>query len=163
MLFIKSLDDKQLESEANANLLGVKPKIIFDYEHEDLRWHNFKEFEANKMYTTVSNKVFPFIKKLNGNSNSSFAKFMKDAMFVIPTAQMLEKIVTGIDSLVLEGDVKGDLYEYLLSKLSKSGTNGQFRTPRHIIKMMLELVKPTPSDIIIDPAYGEHATIMTRA
>lgn len=154
LLFIKSLDDKQLESEANANLLGVKPKIIFDYEQEDLRWHNFKEFEANKMYNTVSNKVFPFIKKLNGNSSSSFAKFMKDAMFVIPTAQMLEKVVTGIDSLVLEGDVKGDLYEYLLSKLSTSGTNGQFRTPRHIIKMMVELVKPTPSDIIIDPACG---------
>lgn len=154
LIFIKSLDDKQLESEANANLLGVKPKITFNSEHEDLRWHNFKEFEANKMYNTVSNKVFPFIKKLNGNSKSSFTKFMKDAMFMIPTAQMLEKIVTGIDSLVLEGDVKGDLYEYLLSKLSQAGTNGQFRTPRHIIKMMVELVRPTPSDIIIDPACG---------
>lgn len=106
------------------------------------------------MFDTITSKVFPFIKKLNGDSTSSFAKYMGDAMFQIPRAQMLEKIVTAIDSLVLEGDVKGDLYEYLLSKLSTSGTNGQFRTPRHIIKMMVELTKPTPSDIIIDPACG---------
>lgn len=150
LIFIRSLDDKQLQSEAEANIIGVKPMITFDLDHKDLRWHNFKEFEAQKMYDTVSNKVFAFIKKLNGDSSSSFAKYMGDAMFQIPTAQMLEKIVTAIDGLVLEGDVKGDLYEYLLSKLSTSGTNGQFRTPRHIIKMMVELVKPNPSDIIID-------------
>ena len=126
LIFIKSLDDKQLQSEANANILGVEPEIIFGSEHDDLRWHNFKEFEAEKMYDTVANKVFPFIKGLNGDSSSSFSKYMEDAMFVIPTAQMLEKVVTGIDSLVLEGDVKGDLYEYLLSRLSTSGTNGQF-------------------------------------
>ncbi|MGO1580115.1 MAG: type I restriction-modification system subunit M [Peptoniphilaceae bacterium] len=154
LIFIKSLDDKQLQSEAEANVIGVEPKITFDNDHEDLRWHNFKEFEAQKMYDTIVNKVFPFIKKLNGDSASSFARYMGDAMFQIPTAQMLEKIVTAIDSLILEGDVKGDLYEYLLSKLSTSGTNGQFRTPRHIIKMMVDLTKPTPSDIIIDPACG---------
>lgn len=154
LIFIKSLDDKQLQSEAEANLLGLRPKLTFDINNQDLRWHNFKEFEAQKMYDTVSNKVFPFIKKLNGDASSSFAKYMGDAMFVIPTPLMLQKVVTGIDELVLEGDVKGDLYEYLLSKLSTSGTNGQFRTPRHIIKMMVELMKPTPSDIIIDPAAG---------
>jgi len=154
LIFIKSLDDKQVQSEAEANLLGVEPKIIFDSEHEDLRWHNFKEFDAEKMYDTVANKVFPFIKKLNGDSSSSFSKYMGDAMFQIPTPLMLQKIVNGIDELELEGDIKGDLYEYLLSKLSTSGTNGQFRTPRHIIKMMVELMKPTPSDIIIDPACG---------
>ena len=154
LIFIKSLDDKQLQSEAEAKLLGVEPKIIFDKEHEDLRWHNFKEFDAERMYTTVANKVFPFIKKLNGDSGSSFSKYMGDAMFQIPTPLMLQKIVNGIDELELEGDIKGDLYEYLLSKLSTSGTNGQFRTPRHIIKMMVDLVKPTPSDIIIDPACG---------
>ncbi len=154
LIFIKSLDDKQLQSEKEANLLGVEPKIIFDSEHEDLRWHNFKEFDAERMYDTVINKVFPFIKKLNGDSSSSFAKYMEDAMFVIPTPLMLQKIVTGIDELEIEGDIKGDLYEYLLSRLSTSGTNGQFRTPRHIIKMMVELLKPTPSDIIIDPACG---------
>jgi type I restriction enzyme M protein len=154
LIFIKSLDDKQLQSEAEANLLGVEAKIIFDKDHEDLRWHNFKEFDAERMYHTVANKVFPFIKKLNGNSNSSFAKYMGDAMFMIPTPLMLQRIVTGIDSLPIGGDIKGDLYEYLLSKLSTSGTNGQFRTPRHIIKMMVELMKPSPSDIIIDPAAG---------
>ena len=154
LIFIKSLDDKQLQSEAEANLLGVEAKIIFDKEHEDLRWHNFKEFDAERMYHTVANKVFPFIKKLNGDSNSSFAKYMGDAMFMIPTPLMLQRIVTGIDSLPIGGDIKGDLYEYLLSKLSTSGTNGQFRTPRHIIKMMVELMKPSPSDIIIDPAAG---------
>lgn len=154
LIFIKSLDDKQLQNEKEANLLGVEPKIIFDSEHEDLRWHNFKEFDAERMYDTVSNKVFPFIKELNGDSSSSFAKYMDDAMFVIPTAQMLEKVVTGIDGLEMEGDIKGNLYEYLLSKLSTSGTNGQFRTPRHIIKMMVELMEPSPSDIIIDPACG---------
>lgn len=154
LIFIKSLDDKQLQSEQEANVLGVEPNIIFDKDHEDLRWHNFKQFEAEKMHNTVANKVFPFIKKLNGDTNSSFAKYMGDAMFQIPTAQMLQRVITGIDSLVLEGDVKGNLYEYLLSKLSTSGTNGQFRTPRHIIQMMVELMKPTPSDIIIDPACG---------
>lgn len=154
LIFIKSLDDKQLQNEAEANLLGIETKVIFDREHDDLRWHSFKEFEAEKMYNTVANNVFPFIKKLNGDSSSSFAKYMGDAMFVIPTPLMLQRVVTGIDGLVLEGDVKGDLYEYLLSKLSTSGTNGQFRTPRHIIKMMVELMKPTPSDIIIDPAAG---------
>lgn len=154
LIFIKSLDDKQLQNEKEANLLDVEPKIIFDSEHEDLRWHNFKEFDAERMYDTVSNKVFPFIKELNGDSSSSFAKYMDDAMFLIPTAQMLEKIVTGIDGLEMEGDIKGNLYEYLLSKLSTSGTNGQFRTPRHIIRMMVELMEPSPSDIIIDPACG---------
>lgn len=163
LIFIKSLDDKQLQGEAEANLLGIELKVIFDKEHEHLRWHNFKQFDAEKMYNTVANKVFPFIKKLNGDSSSSFAKYMDDAMFVIPTPLMLQRIVTGIDGLALEGDIKGDLYEYLLSKLLTSGTNGQFRTPRHIIKMMVELVRPTPSDIIIDPACGERAIIMIRA
>ena len=107
LIFIKSLDDKQLQSEAEANILGVEPKVVFDKDHSDLRWSNFKEFEAEKMYKTVSEEVFPFIKKMNGKSSSSFSKYMNDAMFMIPTAQMLEKIVTSIDSLVLEGDVKG--------------------------------------------------------
>ena len=154
LIFIKSLDDKQIQNEAEANLLGVEPRVIFDEENDELRWHNFKEFEAEKMFNIVANKVFPFIKKLNGDSSSSFTKYMGDAIFQFPTAQMLQRIVTAIDALPLAGDVKGDLYEYLLSKLSTSGTNGQFRTPRHIIKMMVELTKPTPSDIIIDPACG---------
>ena len=138
----------------DANLLGIEPKIIFNENQQNLRWSNFKEFEAQEMYNTIVNKVFPFIKNLNEDNSSSFSKYMKDAIFQIPTPQMLEKIVTGINNLELEGDIKGNLYEYLLSKLSTSGTNGQFRTPRHIIDMMVKLVKPLPTDIIIDPACG---------
>ena len=138
----------------DANLLGIEPKIIFNENQQNLRWSNFKEFEAQEMYNTIVNEVFPFIKNLNEDNSSSFSKYMKDAIFQIPTPQMLEKIVTGINNLELEGDIKGNLYEYLLSKLSTSGTNGQFRTPRHIIDMMVKLVKPLPTDIIIDPACG---------
>lgn len=78
LIFMKSLDDKQLQSEAEANIIDVQPKIVFDSDHEDLRWHNFKEFESQKMYDTIVNRVFPFIKKLNGDSSSSFAKYMID-------------------------------------------------------------------------------------
>ena len=154
LIFIKLLDDKQIREEMDANLLGIEPKIIFNENQQNLRWSNFKEFEAQEMYDTIVNEVFPFIKNLNENNSSSFSKYMKDAIFQIPTPQMLEKIVTGINNLELEGDIKGNLYEYLLSKLSTSGTNGQFRTPRHIIDMMVKLVKPLPTDIIIDPACG---------
>ena len=107
------------------------------------------------MYQVVSNGVFPFIKNLHQDGDSAYAKYMGDAIFKIPTAAMLSKIVDGIDRLELgDADSKGDLYEYLLSKVATSGTNGQFRTPRQIIKLMVSLVKPTPEDLIIDPAMG---------
>lgn len=107
------------------------------------------------MYDMVSKKVFPFIKTMHGDKDSAFTRYMDDAIFMIPTPQMLEKIVTNVDLLPLsDGDTKGDLYEYLLSKVATAGTNGQFRTPRHIIKMMVELMQPTPTDIIVDPAAG---------
>ena len=154
LIFIKSLDDKQTKEEKTASVLGLEPKKIFNENEQILRWSNFKELEAQEMYAIVVNKVFPFIKNMNENNESSFSKYMKDAIFQIPTPQMLEKIVTGIDGLEFERDVKGDLYEYLLSKLATSGTNGQFRTPRHIIDMMVRLIKPVPQDIIIDPACG---------
>ena len=158
LIFIKSLDDKQLQWEAEAELLGTSPKRIFSEDQEMLRWHNFKELSAESMYEVVSEHVFNFIKDLDGDKSTSFSKYMENAMFIIPTGLMLQRIVTGIDDL-LDGvdttqDVRGDLYEYLLSKIATSGTNGQFRTPRHIIKMMVELMKPTPSDIIVDPACG---------
>lgn len=154
LIFIKSLDDKQTKEEKTASVLGLEPKKIFNENEQILRWSNFKELEAQEMYDIVVNKVFSFIKNMNENNKSSFSKYMKDAIFQIPTPQMLEKIVTGIDGLEFERDVKGDLYEYLLSKLATSGTNGQFRTPRHIIDMMVRLIKPVPQDIIIDPACG---------
>lgn len=155
LLFIKGLDDRQTDLEANASILGIDVEIIFNENQQEFRWKNFKHLIAEKMYELVSKEVFPFIKTLNDDKDSAFSKYMKDAIFIIPTAQMLEKIITGIDKIdTKEKDTKGDLYEYLLSKVATSGTNGQFRTPRHIIKMMVELMKPTPKDIIVDPAAG---------
>lgn len=154
LLFIKALDDRQTDLEKNASFLGIKPKMIFKEDQQELRWSNFKQLEASQMFNIVQEKVFPFIKNLHDDKDSAFSRYMDDAIFLIPTPQLLEKLVSNIDTLPMDGDVKGDLYEYLLSKLSTSGTNGQFRTPRHIIKMMVELVKPTPTDIIADPAAG---------
>ncbi|HBF7469024.1 TPA: SAM-dependent DNA methyltransferase [Clostridioides difficile] len=151
LLFIKGLD------EAEATLLGVSFERIFDDEHQHLRWSKFSnEGNSEKMYEIVQNEVFPFIKKLHGNKDSAYAKYMGDAIFKIPTPLMLSKIVDGISNLELskDRDTKGDLYEYLLSKVATAGTNGQFRTPRHIIDMIVRLIKPTPEDIIVDPAAG---------
>lgn len=107
------------------------------------------------MYRIVSDEVFPFIKKLHDNKDSAYSKYMGDAIFKIPTPLMLSKIVDGIENMDMDkGDTKGDLYEHLLSKVATAGTNGQFRTPRHIIDMMVKLMKPTPQDIIADPAEG---------
>ena len=110
---------------------------------------------ADEMYEVVMNGVFPFIKNLHQDGDSAYTRYMGDAIFKIPTGAMLTKIVDGIDKLELgDEDSKGDLYEYLLSKVATAGTNGQFRTPRHIIKMMVALVQPQPEDTIIDPAMG---------
>lgn len=158
LLFIKGLDDRQLTLERNAELLGIKAEQIFNSKQKNLRWNNFKNKSSKEMYdifTHNENGVFAFIKNLHDDKNSAFSRYMADALFLIPTTAMLEKIVTAIDTLDLTGrDAKGDLYEYLLSKVATAGTNGQFRTPRHIIKMMVELMKPAPKDIIVDPAAG---------
>ena len=107
------------------------------------------------MYDIVQNKVFPFIKNLHSDKESTYSKYMADAIFKIPTPQLLEKIITAMDDIDWKNsDIRGDLYEYLLSKIATSGTNGQFRTPRHIIRMMVELVAPKTDDIICDPACG---------
>ncbi len=158
LLFIKGLDDRQNELEADALILGIEAEKIFTDNQQELRWSNFKQKPSKEMYeifTDTKKGVFHFIKNLHANKNSAFAKYMDDAIFMIPTPEMLEKIVTAIDKLKMEGsDDKGDLYEHLLSKVATSGTNGQFRTPRHIIDMMVKMMQPTPQDIIIDPAAG---------
>jgi type I restriction enzyme M protein len=159
LLFIKGLDDRQNDLEANAQLLGIEATPIFKPDQQELRWSHFKQLPAEQMFTLFTrpeNGVFAFIKNLHGDKNSAFSKYMREAIFQIPTPAMLEKIVTAIDGLQIKKgtDQKGDLYEYLLSKVATSGTNGQFRTPRHIIKMMVELMKPTPGDTIVDPAAG---------
>ena len=155
LLFIKGLDDIDIAHEKSDHMLGIKTKRIFDEKHQECRWSIFKNYPAEKMYRIVGEDVFPFIKSLSNNKNSGYAKYMDDAIFIIPTPIMLQRVVTAIDKLKMKDrDTKGDVYEYLLSKLSTAGTNGQFRTPRHIIRMMVELMKPTPEDIIVDPAAG---------
>ncbi len=155
LLFIKGLDDIDIAHEKSDHMLGIKTKRIFDEKHQECRWSIFKNYPAEKMYKIVGEDIFPFIKSLSTNKDSGYAKYMKDAIFIIPTPIMLQRVVTAIDKLKMKDrDTKGDIYEYLLSKLSTAGTNGQFRTPRHIIRMMVELMKPTPEDIIVDPAAG---------
>lgn len=156
LLFIKGLDDKEIIKENDAILLGIDFDRTFPEDKQNLRWSKFKNFEAEIMYETVANEVFPFIKNLHTNKDSAYAKYMGDAIFKIPTPLMLSKIVDGINSIDMDEnkDTKGDLYEYLLSKVATAGTNGQFRTPRHIIDMIVKLMKPTPEDIIVDPAAG---------
>ncbi len=156
LLFIKQLDEVETTKENEANFLGVPFERMFSGECQKYRWSRFINLgSADEMYEIVANGVFPFIKNLHQDGDSAYARYMGDAIFKIPTAAMLSKIVDGIDRLELgEEDSKGDLYEYLLSKVATAGTNGQFRTPRHIIKMMVELVKPAPEDTIIDPAMG---------
>jgi len=158
LLFIKGIDDRQNDLEANATVLGLDYEKIFSDDQQDLRWKNFKQKPAEamfKVFTDLENGVFAFIKGMHSDKNSAFSKYMDDAIFMIPTPEMLEKIVTAIDKLEMTAkDAKGDLYEYLLSKVATSGTNGQFRTPRHIIQMMVEMMRPTPQDTIVDPAAG---------
>ena len=161
LLFIKGLDEVETKNEKESVVLGTEFAPIFTQDKQHLRWSQLKNFSAEKMYQVVSEEVFPFIKTLNNGASTSYAKFMADAIFIIPTPQMLERVVTAISALPLEDrDAKGDLYEYLLSKIAQSGTNGQFRTPRHIIQMMVELMKPTPQDKIVDPAAGTGGFLM---
>ncbi|TKI71926.1 SAM-dependent DNA methyltransferase [Lysinibacillus mangiferihumi] len=166
LLFIKGLDEGELKKENEAAFLGLEYKGIFSEISADftdmqkkhwpmLRWTQFKNLPAQEMYEVMVNTIFPFIKTLGGKDESAFSKYMKDAMFQINKPATLQKVVTALDSIPMEDrDTQGDIYEYLLSKLQTSGTNGQFRTPRHIIKMMVELMKPSPEDTIIDPAMG---------
>ena len=156
LLFIKGLDDKEIIKENDALLLGIDFDRTFPEDKQNLRWSKFKNFEAETMYDVVANEVFPFIKNLHTNKDSAYAKYMGDAIFKIPTPLMLSKIIDGIDNIDMDEnkDTKGDLYEYLLSKVATAGTNGQFRTPRHIIDMIVKLMKPTPQDVIVDPAAG---------
>lgn len=157
LLFVKGLDEVETIKEAEAEVLGIDFDRIFPMDKQHLRWSKFSnEGDSEKMYMIVQNEVFPFIKNLHGNKESAYAKYMGDAIFKIPTPLMLSKIVDGINNIKFEkdADTKGDLYEHLLSKVATAGTNGQFRTPRHIIDMIVNLMKPTPEDIIVDPAAG---------
>lgn len=165
LLFAKRIDDIHTAREAQANLLGEKiERPIFTQQQEHLRWSRFKDFEPDRKFQVFRDEVFPFIKEMNGNAGSSYTKFMKDAVFIMPSAALLDKVINMIDAIPMEDrDTKGDLYEYMLSKIASAGKNGQFRTPRHIIKMMVELTAPGPKDIICDPACGTCGFLMTAA
>jgi type I restriction enzyme M protein len=165
LLFIKGLDEQETTKEQEAEFLGMVHEGLFPKDKQHLRWSRFKQLgSADEMYEVVSKEVFPFIKNLHGKEDSAYSKYMNDAMFMIPTANMLSKIVDGIENIPMKDrDTKGDLYEYLLSKVATSGTNGQFRTPRHIIDMIVELMKPTPEDVIIDPAMGSAGFLVSAA
>ncbi|KRE48373.1 type I restriction-modification system subunit M [Paenibacillus sp. Soil724D2] len=160
LLFMKQLDEQQTKLEKMARMMGKKlENPVFSDADADLRWSNFKNKpDADKMFSIVRDGAFSHMKKIGGEG-SKFAKHLENAVFIIPTTQLLQRVVTSIDNLLSEmseknKDTMGDLYEYLLSKLSTSGTNGQFRTPRHIIRMMVELMQPTLGDKIVDPAAG---------
>lgn len=150
LLFIKRLDDLQTLEENKANRTG-KPierrtfpegKDPKKRTYEDLRWSRFKHFDPKEMFDIMAEHVFPFLRTLGGD-DSTYAHHMKDARFTIPTPALLAKVVDMIDAVPMDDrDTKGDLYEYMLGKIATAGQNGQFRTPRHEIQLMVELVKP---------------------
>jgi len=162
LLFIRRLDDAHTLAESQAQILK-KPianrifpvgKDARDRDYDDLRWSRFKNFAPADMYTVVGDHVFPFIRTMGGDG-STYSLHMKDARFTIPNPALLAKVVDMLDHVPMEDrDTKGDLYEYMLGKIASAGQNGQFRTPRHIIKLMVELTAPNPKDVICDPASG---------
>ena len=178
LMFMKLLDDNQIKAEANAAALGVKLKervfkdgvcVIseeprIEAKYEDLRWHRFSNLEPGEMYKTVQNYVFPFIKQIGEGRDTAFSRYMKDTVFLIPTAKVLAKVVDDIQALDLNNkDIMGDVYEYLLGKIAAAGENGQFRTPRHIIRMIVELMEPKLDDRILDPAMGSAGFLVESA
>ena len=177
LFFMKMLDDAQLTKEANANAWGVaikdptfkdgmwhNPDTDKDVPYADLRWNIFKNKEPETMYRIVSKDAFVFIKTLNEGRESAYSRFMENATFLIQSPRTLTKIVEGIDHLDMNNrDTMGDTYEYILGKMAASGNNGQFRTPRHIIRMMVELMQPTLKDTICDPAMGSAGFIVESA
>ena len=172
LLFLRGLDSDQTREENKAARLKATPVRIYPEgqdakgrSFEDLRWSRFKHFAPSEMFTVLSEHVFPFLRSLNdaagrpgtqgAASRSTFAHHMRDARFTIPTASLLARVVDLLDAIPMDDrDTKGDLYEYMLGKIASAGQNGQFRTPRHIIQLMVALTAPTPQDTICDPASG---------
>lgn len=178
LFFIKMLDDSQRQREGNAAALGgkIKDPIFKDGEkwtnpetnlqvpYEHLRWSVFKNLDTIQMFNLVRTDVLVFIKNLSSGKDSAFSRYMKDALFMIPNERTLAKIVAGIDTLDMNNkDAMGDVYEYILGKMAASGTNGQFRTPRHIIRMMVQMMRPTLQDVVCDPAMGSAGFIVEAA
>ena len=155
LLFIRGLDDEQANALNKANLTGRPIEgNPFPVDRDELRWSVFKNLAPAEMFRVVDEEVFPFIKSMR-DEESTFSHFMKDARLAIPNAAMLARVVDRLDELEMRDlDTKGDIYEYMLAKIAAAGQNGQFRTPRHIIKLMVDMMAPTPQDVIVDPASG---------
>ena len=169
LMFIHDLDDTDNKKAKECALLGLPFKSIYAEQvqigerkinGQQLKWSVFRDLPANKMYEIVQEWVFPFIKNLHADKKSAYSKYMDDAIFKLPTPLVLSRVVDSLDDIYAlmgqstEIDIRGDVYEYLLSKISTAGRNGQFRTPRHIIRMMVELMNPQPNEVICDPACG---------
>jgi type I restriction enzyme M protein len=162
LLFIRRLDDAHMLEEGKAQTLQrMMENPVFPKgqdskgrDHQDLRWSRFKNFAPAEMHQVVGEHVFPFLRTMGGDG-TTYAAHMKDARFTIPTPALLSKVVDLLDNVPMEErDTKGDLYEYMLGKIASAGQNGQFRTPRHIIQLMVAMTAPTPKDVICDPASG---------
>ena len=169
LMFIHDLDDSDNIRAKESAMLGLPFQSIFSEEVKigertidgsQLKWSVFRDFPADRMYSIMQEWVFPFIKTLHSDKNSAYSKYMDDAIFKLPTPLVLSKVVDSLDEIyammneVQTADVRGDVYEYLLSKIAQSGLNGQFRTPRHIIRMMVEMMDPSSDEVICDPACG---------
>ena len=178
LFFIKLLDDKQRHEESNAVEFGyelenplfkkgekwLNPETNQEVPYEDLRWSVFKGFSAQNMLHHVRNNVFVFIKGIGKESGSAYSRYMQDAVFSIPKADVLQSVIDDIDLLDMEdADTMGDVYEYMLARMSEKGQNGQFRTPRHIIRMIISMAEPKIDDVICDPAMGSAGFIMEAA
>lgn len=157
MLFIRRLDELQTQKEQKANLLKqeIEDPLFLSGEY-DLRWSRFKDMDPEVMFRSFTKQdgVFDFLRNV-GSRSAAYSKFMKGATFMIPTPRLLAQVVEMLSNIDMnDRDTKGDVYEYLLGKIASAGQNGQFRTPRHIIKMMVDMVQPTVEDVICDPSSG---------
>ena len=154
LLFIRRLDDIQTLAEKKARVTGGEvERPAFLPGQSDMRWSHFKNASPEVMFQIVGNEVFPFLRTMG--DGTTYSEHMKDARFTIPTAALLSKVVDMLDHIPMaDRDTNGDLYEYLLSQIASAGKNGQFRTPRHIIDLMVEMTAPKPGDEICDPACG---------
>ena len=178
LMFIHDLDSTDNTRAKESAMLGLPYQSIFAEKVQvgdriidgtQLKWSVFRDFPADRMYSIMQEWVFPFIKTLHGDKNSAYSKYMDDAIFKLPTPLMLSKVVDALDGIydlmneMQTADIRGDVYEYLLEKIAKSGLNGQFRTPRHIIRMMVEIVDPSSDEMICDPACGTSGFLITAA
>lgn len=156
LLFIRRLDELETLEERRSQRSGQSMRRqLFRVDQQQLRWSRFKELgDPSAMFQVVGDEVFPYLRDLGGDG-SNYSGHMRDARFTIPTAGLLTKVVELLDAVPMEDrDTKGDIYEYMLGKLATAGTNGQFRTPRHIIELMVAMTEPTPREVMVDPACG---------